>query len=168
MLGGIGYFYGTSLITSPLLDNRKSTEPMSVEYFPASLFTATPSRSKFPRGFLWDEGFHVLLIGRWDVELALQSLGHWLDLLNAEGWIPREQILGWEARAVVPKEFIVQSTSVANPPTLILAIEVSLLSNIIFTSFLIGGIITGADRQLDWPSSLVPLQNFSFTFLLLS
>ncbi|KAM3185418.1 hypothetical protein ACTXT7_006431, partial [Hymenolepis weldensis] len=123
MLGGIGYFYGTSLITSPLINNRKSTEPMSMEYFPASLFTATPSRSKFPRGFLWDEGFHVLLIGRWDVELALQSVGHWLDLLNAEGWIPREQILGWEARAVVPKEFIVQSTSIANPPALILAVE---------------------------------------------
>ncbi|VDO03131.1 unnamed protein product [Rodentolepis nana] len=123
MLGGIGYFYGTSLITASPLNNKSNAEPVILEYFPASLFTATPSRSKFPRGFLWDEGFHALLLGRWDVELALQSLGHWLDLLSAEGWIPREQILGWEARAVVPKEFIVQSTSVANPPALILAIE---------------------------------------------
>ncbi|KAM7540757.1 hypothetical protein Aperf_G00000025435 [Anoplocephala perfoliata] len=123
MLGGIGYFYGTSLISTAPLDRITSSETSIVEYWPASLFTATPSRSKFPRGFLWDEGFHAILVGRWDVELALQILGHWLDLLNAEGWIPREQILGWEARAAVPREFIVQSTLVANPPALILAIE---------------------------------------------
>ena len=29
-------------------------------------------------------------------------LAHWLDLLNIEGWIPREQILGDEARSKVP------------------------------------------------------------------
>ncbi|VDM31206.1 unnamed protein product [Hydatigera taeniaeformis] len=129
MLGGMGYFYGTSLINSPLLEastsssKSKSTSIPSVEYWPAALFTATPSRSKFPRGFLWDEGFHALLMARWDIELALQSLGHWLDLLNMEGWIPREQILGWEARASVPPDFIIQSTTAANPPALILAID---------------------------------------------
>ncbi|KAL5103478.1 Mannosyl-oligosaccharide glucosidase [Taenia crassiceps] len=129
MLGGVGYFYGTSLISSPLLEasvfssKPKSAPIPSVEYWPSALFTATPSRSQFPRGFLWDEGFHALLMARWDIELALQSLGHWLDLLNMEGWIPREQILGWEARANVPPEFIIQSTNIANPPALILAVE---------------------------------------------
>ena len=32
-----------------------------------------------------------------------EVIGHWLDLLNIDGWIPREQILGEEARAKVPK-----------------------------------------------------------------
>nr|UEK51455.1 glucosidase 1B-like protein [Parasacculina yatsui] len=116
MLGGIGYFYGSSLVQSPL--NR---EP--VPYWRAPLFTAVPSRSFFPRGFLWDEGFHQLLVGRWDEQLSREIVGHWLDLINVDGWIPREQILGGEAAARVPAEFIVQRSSHANPPTLVLALH---------------------------------------------
>ncbi|KAL1489403.1 hypothetical protein ABEB36_014304 [Hypothenemus hampei] len=116
MLGGIGYFYGSSLVQSFYTE-----EP--VYYWKAPLYTAVPSRSFFPRGFLWDEGFHGLLISQWDIDLELDIIGHWFDLINVEGWIPREQILGVEALAKVPQEFIVQWNTNANPPTFFLTLE---------------------------------------------
>lgn len=116
MIGGIGHFYGSSLVRS---DDMKE----AAQYWPAHLLTAVPSRSFFPRGFLWDEGFHQLLIGKWSKEVSMDIIQHWLNLINHEGWIPREQILGSEARSKVPDEFVVQRSSNANPPTLFLAIE---------------------------------------------
>nr|BAE93517.1 hypothetical protein similar to glucosidase 1 [Enchytraeus japonensis] len=117
MLGGIGYFYGQSLVTSVEAEGEK------LSYWAAPLYTGVPSRSFFPRGFLWDEGFHNLLIGTWDRRLTLDIVGHWFDLVNVEGWVPREQILGAEARARVPEEFILQHSKNANPPTFFLPLK---------------------------------------------
>nr|XP_032832732.1 mannosyl-oligosaccharide glucosidase [Petromyzon marinus]XP_032832733.1 mannosyl-oligosaccharide glucosidase [Petromyzon marinus]XP_032832734.1 mannosyl-oligosaccharide glucosidase [Petromyzon marinus] len=118
-LGGVGYFYGRSVVRSPLADEGAAL------YWPAPLLTAVPSRSFFPRGFLWDEGFHQLLVWRWDAEVARDIVAHWLDLLNADGWIPREQILGAEAQSKVPAEFVVQHSQNANPPTFFLTLRSS-------------------------------------------
>eukprot|EP00250_Pteridium_aquilinum_P016497 c23131_g1_i1 orf=429-2942(-) len=125
MLGGIGYFFGQSRIAIPPDSQAKGigSNEGYWPYWPSALYTAVPSRSMFPRGFLWDEGFHQLLIRRWDKKISMEIIGHWLDLMNVDGWIPREQILGKEARSKVPEEFILQHTSNANPPTLFLAIE---------------------------------------------
>ena len=126
MLGGIGYFYGASLVKS-----RFNEEP--VNYWEAPLYTAVPSRPFFPRGFLWDEGFHNLLISMWDADISKDIIGHWMDLMNVEGWIPREQILGVEARAKVPSEFVVQRNTNANPPTFFLPIK-SLIRDMVHSS----------------------------------
>lgn len=116
LLGGIGYFYGSSRVISDRLEQP-------VPYWKAPLYTAVPSRSFFPRGFLWDEGFQGLLIASWDLEIELDIMSHWFDLMNVEGWIPREQILGLEALAKVPEEFVTQINSNANPPTFFLTLN---------------------------------------------
>ncbi|KAH7670313.1 Mannosyl-oligosaccharide glucosidase protein [Dioscorea alata] len=122
LLGGIGYFYGQSKIALPKGFSLKNGDKF-ISYWPAALYTAVPSRSYFPRGFLWDEGFHQLLVGRWDISICMDIIGHWLDLINVNGWIPREQILGAEALSKVPEEFVAQHPSNGNPPMLFLALR---------------------------------------------
>ncbi|XP_030046760.1 mannosyl-oligosaccharide glucosidase isoform X1 [Microcaecilia unicolor] len=116
MIGGMGYFYGHSIVQSKYNDQP-------VLYPEGPLFTAVPARSFFPRGFLWDEGFHQLLVSQWDTAMSQEVIASWLDLMNVEGWIPREQILDNEARSKVPSEFILQRNENANPPTLFLVLE---------------------------------------------
>ncbi|XP_042048739.1 mannosyl-oligosaccharide glucosidase GCS1-like isoform X2 [Salvia splendens] len=122
LLGGIGYFYGQSKISLPSSSDLVHGDNY-ISYWPAELYTAVPSRPFFPRGFLWDEGFHQLLIRRWDANISLDIIGHWLDLMNADGWIPREQILGAEASSKVPSEFVLQHPTNGNPPTLFLVLR---------------------------------------------
>eukprot|EP01121_Diplochlamys_sp_Union-15-3_P015166 TRINITY_DN4956_c0_g1_i1.p1 TRINITY_DN4956_c0_g1~~TRINITY_DN4956_c0_g1_i1.p1 ORF type:complete len:828 (+),score=129.84 TRINITY_DN4956_c0_g1_i1:98-2581(+) len=121
LIGGIGYFYGHYRIHRHHFSENDPQHYLSPQ--PKGLFTATPSRTFFPRGFMWDEGFHQLLISNWDKELSKDMLAHWLKLINDDGWLPREQILGAEAESRVPPEFIVQYPDNANPPTLYLPIE---------------------------------------------
>ncbi|KAG5520217.1 hypothetical protein PMAC_001295 [Pneumocystis sp. 'macacae'] len=128
LLGNIGYFYGDSIVDRSYIYEYKETfqeynlrNSPQIEG-PFSLFTATPNKSFFPRGFYWDEGFHLLLIGLWDNDLSLEIIKSWLSLMDDDGWIAREQILGDEARSKVPKEFVVQYSHYANPPTIVLPI----------------------------------------------
>ncbi|KAF2084351.1 glycoside hydrolase family 63 protein [Saccharata proteae CBS 121410] len=131
LLGGIGYFYGDSRIDrsyAPEYEEEnegfweEAAEARSrneaVLEGPSELFTSIPSRPFFPRGFLWDEGFHLLPIVDWDVDLTLEIIKSWFNLMDEDGWIGREQILGPEARSKVPPEFQVQYPHYANPPTL--------------------------------------------------
>lgn len=133
LMGGVGYFHGTSIIDKSFSfewdeDDESSDDDVPPEQRgpqlsePKSLLTATPSRSFFPRGFYWDEGFHLLHIGQWDDALALEILKSWINLIDEDGWVGREQILGEEARSKVPPEFQTQYPKYANPPTLTMAI----------------------------------------------
>jgi mannosyl-oligosaccharide glucosidase len=135
-LGGIGYFYGKPKFGNGIDieadDFITKNSDKVIDCDPVSLLTATPSRTSFPRGFLWDEGFHQLLINQWDESITIQIISDWLnsmykcdsDSINCiGGWIPREMILGDDAKSRVPDEFVTQRVNIANPPTLLLVIE---------------------------------------------
>lgn len=117
LLGGISYFYGDSEVYSS--DGNMVVERTSE----GSLFTDVPARANFPRGFYWDSGFHNILIGKWDQKLSLEILSNWIDKIDENGWIGREQILGDEARSKVPREYITQNPKYSNPPAPLLPIE---------------------------------------------
>ncbi|RKF75570.1 putative mannosyl-oligosaccharide glucosidase [Golovinomyces cichoracearum] len=137
LLGGLGYFYGDSLVdrsyateyneeNDGFWEETAAARARKLEKLegPSELFTTVPSRPFFPRGFLWDEGFQLIPIIEWDFDLALEILESWFKLMDDEGWIGREQILGAEARSKVPIEFQVQYPHYANPPTFFLIIEI--------------------------------------------
>ncbi|GKU01974.1 mannosyl-oligosaccharide glucosidase [Fusarium langsethiae] len=136
LVGGIGYFHGHQIIDrSYAPEYEEEDEEFWVEAAnargrtkpdlegPYELFTSVPSRPFFPRGFLWDEGFHLIPIADWDIDLTLEIVKSWYNTMDDDGWIAREQILGHEARSKVPPEFQVQYPHYANPPTLFLIIE---------------------------------------------
>lgn len=90
---------------------------------PFELFTDIPSRPTFPRGFLWDSGFHNLLISEWSPSLSLEILRSWAGRIEHSGWVAREQVPGSEARRAVPVGYIIQNTKHANPPALLMSIH---------------------------------------------
>lgn len=53
---------------------------------------------------------------------SLEILKDWIGLIDEDGWVGREQILGEEARSKVPPEFQTQVPTFANPPTLAMAV----------------------------------------------
>jgi len=144
MLGGIGYWHGRFLVKNPNEEKVHQCEP-------TELFSAVPSRPQFPRGFLWDEGFHLLLISKWSPKIAKKSLSSWLNRMMYSGWIPREQILGYESESRVPAEFIPQVMDNANPPTFFLAID-ELLQNTDLADdvHLLSQIFNRLDRWFQW------------------
>ncbi|KAG7092230.1 hypothetical protein E1B28_008596 [Marasmius oreades] len=134
LMGGVGYFYGNSITNKKFsyewdeeedsgagfTDDSEERGPGLTE--PKALLTGTPSRSFFPRGFYWDEGFHLIHIGAWDNDFSVEILKDWINLIDEDGWVAREQILGEEARSKVPAEFQTQVPNYANPPTLTVAV----------------------------------------------
>lgn len=138
LIGGIGYFYGDEIVDrsyapeyeeenegfwQETAEARARMAGVKLEG-PAELFTSIPSRPFFPRGFLWDEGFHLIPVADWDMDLTLEIVRSWFNLIDEDGWIAREQILGQEARSKVPQEFQVQYPHYANPPTLFLIFDI--------------------------------------------
>lgn len=154
LLGGLGFFHGDSKIDTSQVkayeemeenfwfDTQEAMSRVDPMIFKEkSLLSFTPSRSFFPRGFLWDEGFHLLPVVEWDLDLAVSVLRSWLDLMDDDGWIAREQILGPEARSRVPDEFQTQYPHHANPPTFLALVMPAIMSK-----------LTGASPYFGHPS----------------
>jgi mannosyl-oligosaccharide glucosidase len=105
LMGGLGFFHGDSKVD---LSHAAAYEETSLEFWkeaadamalenvtvtqPILLLSHSPSRAFFPRGFLWDEGFHLLPLLEWDLDHALTVLKSWLHRMDTDGWIPREQV----------------------------------------------------------------------------
>lgn len=130
--GNYGYFNGDLMIKLP----KSPIQSKDFLYLKSSrnlqLFTSTPCRDKFPHGFLWDEGFHLLLSRRWSMNLFSLSLSAWLDLqfddennnyltqLSSKknitqyfsGWIPREVLIGSLAKKRISENFLYQDMQV--------------------------------------------------------
>lgn len=138
LIGGVGYFHGTSMVDRSYSDaydeeeeqfweaaeeSLKEGKTNAKEEGPSALLTTVPSRPFFPRGFYWDEGFNLIPILEYDADLSLEILKSWFALIDEDGWIAREQILGPEARSKVPQEFTTQFPHYANPPTLMLLLS---------------------------------------------
>ncbi|EAS00773.2 mannosyl-oligosaccharide glucosidase (macronuclear) [Tetrahymena thermophila SB210] len=115
LLGGMTYKYGNLQYTQKE-EERKSQ--------PKSIFSFTPSRTRFGWPFLWDDGFHNAVASKFQPRLSAFVIKSWLDTMNEDGWICREQSRGEEAFGLCScPAFIKKDNRDGNPPTLILAIE---------------------------------------------
>jgi mannosyl-oligosaccharide glucosidase len=86
-------------------------------------YTFTPSRLIFPRGFLWDDGFHLSVALHSNPNKVINIIHNWLRKVDIFGWIGREQIRGFEISSMMPEvKFVYQDIFEMNPPTLILPI----------------------------------------------
>ena len=112
LYGGVTFYFGRLYTQNSLLIHRQDFS-----------YTFTPSRLIFPRSFLWDDGFHQMVVVKYNPKIVIQMLEGWVRKIDTFGWIGREQIRGYEMSAMMPDStYIFQDWFEMNPPTLMLPI----------------------------------------------
>lgn len=86
--------------------------------------------------------------------LSLEILKDWIGLIDQDGWVAREQILGEEARSKVPQEFQTQVPNYANPPTLAMAVTAFIER---FKAHQAAEGVSNQDLGMDYGAGQVPL-----------
>ena len=120
LLAGMGYFEGEMDLSTLAGKHEDILTPAIVETAPEnSLLTFTPSRKHLPQGFLWHEGFHLLVVLEWDLDLAVEVLYSWLSNMDENGWIASRQVLGPEVQSTLSLKDRVQEIDVASPPSIL-------------------------------------------------
>ncbi|KRX04043.1 Six-hairpin glycosidase-like protein [Pseudocohnilembus persalinus] len=115
LYGGMTYKYGNLKFTQSYEEQKQS---------PKAIFSFTPSRQRFSWSFLWDDGFHNAVICRISPDICIETISSWLNTMNDEGWIPREQPRGTEANGLCNcPNFEKKDNRDGNPPSLILGIS---------------------------------------------
>ena len=99
-LGSIGHSSGALKVNITSFGNTATKEKGVAE-----LLASYPSRPRYARGFLWDEGFHLNLICQWSEHFCIEIVESWILSEDMDGWIPPEQARGREARSNIPEEF---------------------------------------------------------------
>lgn len=135
LFAGIGFFHGDNVVDT---SQAPEYDEQGLEFWnsaanarshavphgqaPAALLSLTSSRTSSPRGVLGDEGYNLLVLMDWDMDLAVDVVRGWLNLVDEDGWIANNQILGPEVRSGNPPE-PVQYPHLASPPTLFMVVE---------------------------------------------
>jgi mannosyl-oligosaccharide glucosidase len=112
MLGGLAYYEGKLYTQNSIMSHQHDYS-----------YTFTPSRLIFPRGFLWDDGFHNSIMAAYKPDLTMDILHSWFKKVDLFGWIGREQIRGFEISSMMPdSRFIYQDVFELNPPTIVMPV----------------------------------------------
>lgn len=78
LYGGIAFYYGVLYTQNSLIRHEYDFS-----------YSFTPSRLIFPRGFLWDDGFHVSIAVHYNPSIAIQVIYNWIRKIDLLGWIGR-------------------------------------------------------------------------------
>lgn len=109
--------------TAPQTSSSSSSN--TVAPFTAAIFSFVGSRTDEPFGRLDISGLHLLLLVRYNKELAKSLLYSWLvqSQDSRSGFIPSRTGLNAYARSLMPREFRVEKEDAALPPTILLGLQ---------------------------------------------